>query len=284
MTASIPNFKTPEFFGLEDKWIETDSGELTHYYDIGKGTPVMFLHGSGTGVSASANWWKNLPELGKEVRAIAFDFIGYGETVTPADIKYGIREWVNHTIRLMDALDIEKTWLVGNSLGGWVGFQMAIDHPERLHGIISMGTGGAKLNKALAAHSKPDVSKAGIRRGLEMMVTDKSLVNDTLVDIRYAAALKDEAEERLIPVVTARDRDRDALPLDLEKLSQLTMPILLIHGKDDKVIPLTRTWELLTTIPDSEAHIFSGCGHWSQIERADDFNQLITHYLAGQKA
>lgn len=278
----VPSYTTDAFFGLEDKWIETAEGELTHYHEVGEGTPVLFLHGSGTGVTAAANWWLNLPQLGEQARCIAIDSIGYGQSVVADGTEYGIKEWVRHAVRVLDALGIEKTWIVGNSLGGWLAFQFAIDYPERLLGIVSMGTGGAKLTGALAGHSKPDLSEAGIRKTLELFVVDKSLVTDQLVSLRYQSALNDTASDRLADVVSARDRDRDALPLDFDVLARLDIPVLLIHGMQDVVIPVSRTWELLNTIPTADAHIFSQCGHWSQVERADEFNTIIKQYLTSR--
>ncbi|WP_211255140.1 alpha/beta fold hydrolase [Microbacterium ginsengisoli] len=69
------------------------------------------------------------------------------------------------------------------------------------------------------------------------------------------------------------------MPLDLEVLAKLDLPVLLIHGTQDVVIPVSRTWELLNVIPNADAHVFSQCGHWSQVERATEFNRLITEYL-----
>lgn len=279
-TVEIPVYTTNAFFGLEDKWIESAPGEITHYHEIGEGTPILFLHGSGTGVTAAANWWLNLPELAEQGRCIAIDSIGFGQTVVAKDTKYGIREWVRHAVRVLDALGIEKTWIVGNSLGGWLAFQFAIDYPERLLGIVSMGTGGAKLTGALKNHSKPVLTEEGIRRTLEMFVVDKSLVTDDLVSLRYQSALNDTASDRLMEVVEARDRDRHELPLNFDVLAKLEIPVLLIHGVQDMVIPVSRTWELLNVIPHADAHIFSQCGHWSQVERADEFNAVIRQYLA----
>ena len=279
-TVTIPNYTTDSFFGLEDKWLETADGELTHYHELGEGTPILFLHGSGTGVTAAANWWLNLEEISKVGRCIAIDSIGYGQTVAAPDTEYGIREWVRHAVRVLDALGIEKTWIVGNSLGGWLAFQFAIDYPERLLGIVSMGTGGAKLTQALKGHSNPTLTREGIRDTLELFVVNKDLVTDELVELRYASALNDTASDRLAQVVAARDRDREALPLDFEVLSKLDVPVLLIHGVNDRVIPVSRTWEILNVIPHADAHIFSQCGHWSQVERADEFNQILTSYLS----
>ncbi|GAA5036144.1 alpha/beta fold hydrolase [Microbacterium fluvii] len=280
MTVDTPAYTTDPFFGLDDRWLQTAPGELTHYHELGSGTPILFLHGSGTGVTAAANWWLNLPELSQHGRCIAIDSIGYGQTVVADGTAYGIREWVEHAVRVLDALGIEKTWIVGNSLGGWLAFQFAIDHPERLLGIVSMGTGGAKLTQALQGHSNPVLTEEGIRKTLELFVVDKSLVTDELVSLRYASALNDTASDRLAEVVAARDRDRTELPLDFDVLAGLEVPVLLIHGVQDAVIPVSRTWELLNVIPHADAHIFSQCGHWSQVERADEFNEVIGAYLS----
>ncbi|PVE77853.1 alpha/beta fold hydrolase [Microbacterium testaceum] len=280
MTDTIaPDYTTDAFFGLEDRWVETAPGELTHYHELGTGTPILFLHGSGTGVTAAANWWLNLPELSELGRCIAIDSIGYGQTVVAEGTEYGIREWVRHAVRVLDALGIEKTWIVGNSLGGWLAFQFAIDFPERVAGIVSMGTGGAKLTAALQGHSSPVLTPEGVRQTLELFVVDKTLVTDELVALRYASALNDTASSRLVEVVAARDRDRTALPLDFDVLARLAVPVLLIHGTQDAVIPVSRTWELVNTIPHADAHIFSQCGHWSQVERAEDFNEVVGRFL-----
>lgn len=283
-SVSIPDYTTDKFFGLEDKWLETAEGELTHYHEMGEGTPILFLHGSGTGVTAAANWWLNLPELSEHGRCIAIDSVGYGQTVAAEGIQYGIKEWVRHAVRTLDALGIEKTWIVGNSLGGWLAFQFAIDFPERLLGIVSMGTGGAKLTGALKGHSNPVLTEEGIRNTLEMFVVDKSLVTDELVSLRYQSALNDTASDRLADVVAARDRDRTELPLDFDVLAKLDIPVLLIHGVQDVVIPVSRTWELLNTIPSSDAHIFNQCGHWSQVEKASEFNEVVGSYLSRHMA
>lgn len=280
ISTTIPDYKTDNFFGLEDKWIETASGELTHYHELGQGTPLLFLHGSGTGVSAAANWWLNLPQIAQLGRCIAIDSIGYGQTVVADGTAYGIRAWVDHTIRVLDALNIEKTWLIGNSLGGWLAFQLALDYPERVLGIVSMGTGGALQTAALKAHANPELTLAGIKKTLSMFVVDQSLITDDLVKVRFEAAQNDYASDRLHEVIAARDRDRFEFPLDFEKMKQITVPVLLIHGVQDVVIPVTRTWEILNTVPFSDAHIFSQCGHWSQVEKSEEFNALIKHYLS----
>ena len=281
-TVQIPEYKTDAFFGLEDKWIETAEGELTHYHEVGEGTPILFLHGSGTGVSAAANWWLNLPQIGEQARCIAIDTIGYGQTVVAPNTAYGIRAWVDHAIRTLDALGIEKTWIVGNSLGGWLAFQLVLDYPDRVLGIVSMGTGGAKQTAALKAHANPELTVEGIKKTLSMFVVNKDLITDELVKVRFASAANDYASNRLMDVVGARDRDRFEFPLDFDKMKDITVPVLLIHGVQDVVIPVSRSWDILNTVPNADAHIFSQCGHWSQVEKAEEFNTVIKDYLTAR--
>lgn len=273
------DFRTAAYFGLEDKWLDTGPGEVTHLHDMGTGTPVMFLHGSGTGVSAAANWWLTLPGAARSMRAIAPDLIGFGATLQADDAAFGIREWGAHTLRILDALGIEKTWLVGNSLGGWIALQLAIDHPDRLHGVISMGTGGAAPTAAIRSHSAPDISFEGMRRAFGGFVTDPTLVDDEMIRARQAVAEYEVASHRLDRVIKARERDRSALPLDNARLAEIDLPVLLIHGREDIVIPVSRTWDLVNIIPRADAVILHGCGHWSQVERAETFYGLLSDFI-----
>ncbi len=283
MTLSPPEFKTDKFFNLEDKWIQTTPNELTHYYDQGEGIPLLMLHGSGSGTSAAVTWWQNMPHLSQNYRTIAFDSIGYGETMTAADSTYGIKQWGDHTLRLMDALNIEKAWLIGSSLGGWTALQLALDHPERICGVVSIGTGGAKkTNKpkpVTGNKPKSALSAAHIRQDLQKNICNDDLVCDTLVNLRYQAALKEQAGGLRPTLLAARDRDRDQCALDFDALAQLTLPVLLIHGMNDKVVPLSRSLELLNVMPTADAHFYSQAGHWPHIGKAEEFNDLVSSYI-----
>lgn len=288
MALTSPEFKTDPFFELEDKWVQSTPQELTHYYDQGEGTPLLLLHGSGLGTSAAMTWWQNIPYLSQHYRVIAFDSIGYGETVAAADSSYGIKQWGDHTLRLMDALNIDKAWLVGSSLGGWVALQLAIDYPERVYGVISVGTGGAKKTNPPKADAVRQSKKSGtlsspssaiIRKDLLKNIQNEALVSETLVQLRHQAALKESAKGLRPTLVEARDRDREALPLDLTRLNELGLPILLVHGSQDKVVPLSRSLQLLQAIASADLHVYAASGHWPHIGKADEFNALISSYI-----
>lgn len=252
------DYRTDPYFGLDDSWVNTATSEVTHLHDVGEGVPVVFLHGSGTGVSAAANWWLTLPALADSVRAIAIDLVGFGATIEAPETSYGIREWGEHTLRVLDALGIEKAWLVGNSLGGWIALQLAADHPDRVLGVISMGTGGSAPTAAIMSHATPDTTFEGLRRSFENFVTDSSLVADAMVLARQEVALHEVRSGRLDKVIEARERDRATLPLADEDMANLNLPVLLIHGLADHVIPPSRTWALVNLIPTADAVILQG--------------------------
>lgn len=278
------SYRTPAPFSLEDRWIPTGPGEVTHYHEIGEGVPVVFLHGSGTGVSAAANWWLTLPAAGRHVRAIALDLIGWGASIEPEDAPLGIREWGAHVLRFLDALGIGKAWLVGNSLGGWIALQLAIEHPDRLLGIVSMGTGGAiQRTSALQTHLDPDITPEGLQKAFEVFVTDPDLVPHWMVDARREIGAYEVGNGRLARVMNARERDRHALPLRPEDLEEVDLPVLLVHGRQDRVIPVQRTLDLVQWLPRSDALILNGCGHWSMIERADAFNAALTDFITATR-
>lgn len=275
------DYTTDAFFGLNDEWLPTADGEVTHVHQAGQGTPVVFLHGSGTGVSAAANWWLTLPAVESDVWAIAPDLLGFGATVPAPDATYGIREWGQHVLRVLDALGIERTWLVGNSLGGWIALQLALDHPERVLGVISMGTGGSAPSAAIRSHATPNTEFGALRRSFEGFVTNPKLVTDDMVAARQVVAAHEVSSGRLDKVIEARERDRVALPLDNAALAKLELPVLLIHGLADHVIPPARTWELVGVIPTADAVVLQGCGHWTQIERSDAFARLVVDFVVG---
>ena len=118
------------------------AGISTHYHEAGSGPPVLLLHGSGPGVSAWANWRLTIPALARNYRVIAPDLVGFGCTERPGDIRYSLQTWSNHVWSFLDALGIGQTSLVGNSLGGRIGLDMAAQHPDQLHRMVLMGAPG----------------------------------------------------------------------------------------------------------------------------------------------
>lgn len=110
---------------------------------------------------------------------------------------------------------------------------------------------------------------------------DRSIATDDLVRLRYEASTQPGFQESYGSMFPApRQRAVDALATPEEQIAGLTMPVLLVHGREDRVIPIGVSLRLFDLIPNAELHLFGHCGHWTQIERRAEFNALILDFLA----
>jgi 2-hydroxymuconate-semialdehyde hydrolase len=258
-------------------------GIATNYHDVGSGAPVLLIHGSGPGVTAWANWRLVLPELAKTCRAIAPDMVGFGYTERPAGVEYGVDGWVDHAIGLLDALDIEQTNLIGNSFGGAIALALAIRHPQRVRRLVLMGSVGVPfpITAELDAVWGYAPSLQAMRGLLDIFAHDRSLVTDELAELRYQASIRPGFQESFSAMFPApRQRWVDAMASAEADIRAIKHKTLVIHGRDDRVIPLSNSLTLNRWIDDSQLHVFGRCGHWVQIERSADFNHLVGHFLA----
>ncbi|HZX32055.1 MAG TPA: alpha/beta fold hydrolase [Rhodocyclaceae bacterium] len=260
------------------------AGIRTNVHDQGEGAPVLLIHGSGPGVSAWANWRLVLPELAQDRRVIAPDMVGFGFTERPEGFAYGLDAWVNHAVGVLDALGVERADLVGNSFGGAIALALAIRHPERVRRLVLMGAVGVPfaLTRGLDAAWGYEPSPAAMRKLLDLFAYDRSLVTDELAELRYQASIRPGFQESFSAMFPApRQRWVDALASREEDIRALRKETLIIHGRDDRIIPLETSLTLHQWIEPSQLHVFGRCGHWVQIEHAKGFNRLVGDFLAG---
>lgn len=258
-------------------------GTSTHYHDLGQGTPVLFLHGSGPGVSAYANWQHALPGVAEHARALALDIVGFGHTERPADVRYSLRTWTDHVWGFLDALGIdEPVSVVGNSLGGRIALQMAEDDQDRLDKLVLMGSPGVGMTmteglKALRAYEPSPDAMRDLLRG--HFAVDPALITDELVQIRYEASAAPGAHEAYHDMFFHPDHAGSQLAITEEQVRAVTRPTLLVHGREDNIVPVDVALNMLRLLPDADLHVFARCGHWTQIERARDFNEVVAQFL-----
>jgi len=196
---------------------------------------------------------------------------------------------------LLDALGIEKVHLVGNSLGGGTAARFALDYPDRAGRLALMGPGGLSLNvlhpdptegisrlAAFAAPPGPSIAK--MAAFLRTLVFNQKLITDELVEERYAHASTPEAIAAMASLgmsfydpATAEDG------MLWREVHRLRNEVLLIWGREDRVNPLDGALVPLKQIRKAQLHVFSGCGHWAQLEKFDQFNRLVIDFLGGQR-
>lgn len=258
------------------------NGIMTNYHDAGAGAPALFIHGSGPGVSAWANWRLALPVCSQRLRVIAPDMVGFGYTERPAGISYNLDTWVGQAIGLLDALEIPRADIVGNSFGGALALALAVRHPQRVRRMVLMGSAGISfpITPALDAVWGYTPSLENMRRLLDVFAFDRNLVTDELAELRYQASMRPGFQESFSVMFPApRQRWIEALASREEDIRALEHEALVIHGREDQVIPLSNSLTLAQWIPRSQLHVFGRCGHWTQIEHAARFSRLVSDFL-----
>lgn len=261
------------------------AGLRTNYLEAGEGRPVVFVHGSGPGVTAYANWRLTLPALAPHLRCIAPDMAGFGYSERPADADYGIDLWVRQVVGLLDALELPSASIVGNSFGGAIALRLAARHPERVERLVLMGSVGVPfpITEGLDAVWGYEPSPANMRRIMDYFAYSRELVNDELAEVRYRASIEPGFQESFSAMFPApRQRWVDAMTTPDDEIAALPHATLLVHGRDDQVIPLQTSLRLFELIPNAQLHAFGQCGHWTQIERAAAFNELLIDFLGGR--
>ncbi|MBV1868404.1 MAG: alpha/beta fold hydrolase [Marinosulfonomonas sp.] len=259
------------------------AGLRTNYLEQGTGFPVMLLHGSGPGVTGYANWRLTLPVLAEHFRAIAPDAAGFGYTERKQGQEFTLDFWVRHILEFMDAADVEKAHFVGNSFGGALTVALAARHPDRVEKMVLMGAAGLVFNlteglDAVWGH-EPSIESA--RHMMEeYFAFNKNLIGDDLVKSRYEASVRPGFHESFSAMFPApRQRHIEGLATPEDKVAQLTNRALIIHGREDKVLPLETSLRYHQLLRNSDLHVFGNCGHWTQIEKKDEFNNLARDFL-----
>lgn len=258
------------------------NGIQTNYHEHGQGEPVLLIHGSGPGVTGWANWRLTIPALAENFRVIAPDIVGFGYTERPANVQYNMETWLNHIFGFMDALGIEKTHVVGNSFGGGLALAMAIRAPQRVGRLVIMGSAGLPftLTEGLDRVWGYTPSIDNMRGLLDLFAFDRSRVTDDLARMRFEASVRPGIQEAFAQMFPApRQNGVNSLASDEAAIKALPHTTMIVHGREDKVIPLASSYELFSMIQKAQIHVFGQCGHWTQIEHAARFNKLISDFF-----
>jgi 2-hydroxy-6-oxonona-2,4-dienedioate hydrolase len=279
-------------YGSTSRTVKTEDW-MIHYQEAGTGHPVILIHGSGPGASGWSNFSPNIGPLSKFFRVLAIDMPGWGESDSATPEK---ADFVEALRQFMDELGIEKAALVGNSMGGVISLRMASKHPQRVSHLVTMGSGGITAGaaglpspgmftaagpsegiKALLQGYK-DPTPETMRKLADIMTFDPDFATEEMVAKRAeAAARRDDHRKNFL---TGFGKP-GYMPLStVEQVASITAPTLLIHGRDDRVVHFENSLRLCSLIPDSRLYLINRCGHWAQLERADEFNNVVREFVS----
>jgi pimeloyl-ACP methyl ester carboxylesterase len=261
-----------------------DTGGIkTNYLEAGSGPAVVLVHGSGPGVTAYANWRLVIPALAERFHVLAPDMAGFGFSERPEKADYGIDLWATQVVGLLDALGIQRASVVGNSFGGSIALRLAVRHPDRVDKLVLMGSMGIDfpITEGLDRVWGYEPSFENMRRVLDVFAYDRALVPDELAEVRYRASMEPGFQESYAAMFPApRQRWVEAMRTPDDDIRAVPHRTLIVHGREDQVIPVDNSLRLMQMIQNGDLHVYSHCGHWVQIERSADFNRLVSDFLA----
>jgi len=258
----------------------------TRCLEAGRGDKaVILLHGTGGHLEAYA---RNILPLAERYRVFAFDMIGHGYSDKP-DHDYEIAHYVRHVVDFMDAVGLQRAHIAGESLGGWVAAQLAIDHPDRVDRMVLNTAGGLtadpKVMKGLYDLSLKAVREASpetVRKRLEWLMHDPAMVTEDLVEMRYRIYTQPgflRAMEHILCLQIMEIRRRNML--DEDALKRIAAPAFVVWTSHDPTGAVEVGQKFAALIPKASLVVMQDCGHWPQFENAPLFNRLVMDFLAG---
>lgn len=266
----------------QGRFVTLPDGLRLHYLDVGEGEPVVFIHGSGPGASGHSNFKQNHPVFAEAgYRVIVPDLPGYGASDKPETV-YSLDFFVAALRGLLDALDIQRCVLVGNSLGGAIAIQLALDEPKRVSRLVLMAPGGLMekeqyylqmegIQKMGAAFANGELNDAaGMRRLLGLQLFDPALISDETVEERVAVV---QQQPRCV-LSTMQ------VPNLTERLAELACPILGFWGMNDRFCPVSGAQTMMERCRAIRFVLLSECGHWVMVEHRALFNRTCLDFLA----
>jgi pyruvate dehydrogenase E2 component (dihydrolipoamide acetyltransferase) len=278
VTEFLANFK-PEEASAEDISPKPQSVQVNNleirYLKRGDGDiPVILLHGFG---GDKNNWLFNHEVLAKKQAVYALDFPGHGES--SKQVGDGSLVMFAETLKgFMDALNIPKAHLVGHSMGGAIAMQFAVVNPARVGSLTLICSAG--LGHEIAGdYIHGFVNSAGrndLRPHVKKLFMDESLVSRQLIDDLLKYKRLDGVTPALTTIANSVFASGRQSTLLTDRVVKLGVPILVIWGNEDKIVPVAHANALGDA---AKVHVISGKGHMVQMEAANEVNQLIESFL-----
>jgi 2-hydroxy-6-oxonona-2,4-dienedioate hydrolase len=245
---------------------------------------VIFLHGTSGHLEAFA---RNLRAHSVEYRCHAIDMLGHGYTGKP-DFPYEIPRYRDHLLAYMDAQGIEKAHIVGESLGGWAGARTAIDRPDRVASLQLLCAGGTVANPEVMERIRTSTRRAVetddielTRARMRLLMADPADATEELVAVRHAIYHAPDFVaniDNLLCLQGMETRLRNVLKP--EDLAHITVPTLVVWGRNNPFGDVPEAAAMHDAIAGSELVLFDDCGHWPQHEKAAEYNEISLAFLA----
>jgi 2-hydroxy-6-oxonona-2,4-dienedioate hydrolase len=285
MTNDMTRTIWTELAGLDFSLSTVDAGGVpTRSLRAGHGDEtIVFLHGTSGHLEA---FIRNIKPHAERYTVHAIDMLGHGYTGKP-DFPYEIPRYRDHLLAYFDAVGIEKAHIGGESLGGWVGGRAAIDNPERVASLQLLAAGGTVANPEVMERISTSTRKAVetddvelTRRRMQLLMHDPANATEELVAVRHAIYHQPDFISNIGNLLSLQNLEtRLRNILKPEDLAQITVPTLVVWGRNNPFGDVPEATAMHQNIAGSELVLFDDCGHWPQHERADEYNEISLAFL-----
>ena len=281
-----------EFIEADSRFIEVNDVNV-HYKEAGTGeTTFILLHGFG---GSTFSWREVMDDFSQNGRVIAYDRPAFGLTERPmpedwVENPYGIKANIELLRGLLDEFGIDKVALVGNSAGGGVSGAFALEYPERVDALILVdpGVGGGR-GPQFPAWALPLMWTPQMRHLGPLMMRDyqETLPNTIEREWYDTNKLTDEVRQEYLKLLQIEEWDRafyeltfaPAYPELRPLLPQLTVPVFIVAGREDRLIRAFYFEAIATEIPNAQLTLIPQCGHIPQEECPIQFMEAVLRYL-----
>jgi 2-hydroxy-6-oxonona-2,4-dienedioate hydrolase len=258
-------------------------GVRTRSLEAGSGEPLIFLHGTGGHLEA---FTRNIAVHADHFRVYAIDMVGHGFSDKP-DAPYTIPYYVDHLLKFMDAMQIDAAHISGESLGGWVGAWLAMEHPDRVKRLVLNTAGGLVANPEVMTRIKTssraavnNPTREAVRKRLEWLMKDPTIVSDELVEMRYRIYAQPGFADVMERILCLQEMDvRQKYLFTPEMIHRITAKTLVLWTTHDPTCPADVGRVFAANISGAQFVVMQDCGHWPQFEDAEEFNRLHLKFL-----
>lgn len=267
----------------QGKFIDLD-GYSTHYIEKGEGDPVILIHGF---FYDSYVWNKNIDALAKKFKVYALDLFGFGySTREPMD--YGYPLYADQLLKFMDAINIQRASLVGQSMGGGTSILFCVQHRERVNKLILVDAAGLPNPIPLLGKIANLPKVGGFAYGLNTNFVRKTTLKTTFIDKHFITDDYFENATRFhkikgtteVLLKILRKQFFNTLPSETHRLGEMDVPILIVWGRQDKAIPVARGQQMHEILKTSRLEFFDRAGHCPHDEQSEKFNQIAVDFLS----
>ncbi|MEL6591980.1 MAG: alpha/beta hydrolase [Bacteroidota bacterium] len=270
-----------KYTNQHSRFLEIDHA-LVHYRDEGQGPPILLLHGTFASLHTFDGW---VTQLKTDYRLIRLDLPGFGLSEVTEDHVYSMSRYLHIIETLLNELGMDRVSIAGNSLGGWLAWEFALDYPERVERLVLIDAAGVEIHRHIplpvrlarlpfAKKFAPlFINRPTIKHFIREVYADPSRITPEVIDRYYELFAREGNPEAFLTIVNSKFEDR------ADQLPKIDVPTLIIWGEQDNWLPLSNAYHFLNVMPNAKLIIYEDLGHIPMEEAPEETAQDLDEFM-----